>query len=81
MNKNVASTVHKNANGANNWIKFMNALPPPTSNLNNAVVQVGSLMRTSIVAAGRVQLAVYLPMVFCVSEAGKKRYRSCGDRL
>lgn len=55
MSKNVASTVHKNANGANNWIKFMNALPPPTSNLNNnAVVQVSSLMRTSIVAAGRV---------------------------
>ncbi|XP_060835700.1 RNA exonuclease 4-like [Rhopalosiphum padi] len=50
MNKNVASAVHKNANGANNWIKFTNALPPPASNLNNVVVQKQEKKEIEVVA-------------------------------
>ncbi|VVC40465.1 Ribonuclease H-like domain,Exonuclease, RNase T/DNA polymerase III [Cinara cedri] len=50
MNKNVASTVHKNANGANNWIKFINASPPPTTNLSNPVVQKHEKKEIEVVA-------------------------------
>jgi len=39
MDKSVASTVHKKANGANNWLKFTNGSPPPSTNINKPAAQ------------------------------------------
>ncbi|XP_025409793.1 RNA exonuclease 4-like isoform X2 [Sipha flava] len=50
MNKSVASTVHKNANGANNWLKFTNSSPPPTSNLKKSIVQKPEKKEIEVVA-------------------------------
>lgn len=40
MKKNIASTENKNANGANNWLKFTNSSPPPVINLSKLTIQV-----------------------------------------
>lgn len=53
MNKNIASTVHKNANGANNWLKFTNSLPPPDCKLSKSIIQVNFKSTTCIHDFGR----------------------------
>jgi len=50
IKKNVASTVHKNANGANNWLKFTNSLPPPECNLSKPIIQKPEKAEIEVVA-------------------------------
>ncbi|XP_050523460.1 RNA exonuclease 4-like [Daktulosphaira vitifoliae] len=49
MSANVASTVHKNANGANNWLTFKNGINPSTI-LNKPVVQIQEKKNIEVVA-------------------------------
>jgi RNA exonuclease 4 len=50
MDKSVASTVHKKANGANNWLKFTNGSPPPSTNINKPAAQKQEKKEIEVVA-------------------------------